>query len=238
MNSINNQSKSSGRLGCRQAIGIVAIIILLGLGYGGYRWHHQHQRIKQSMLAARAYAELLPNLTVKTDTINNEIDNPALEKRVALFMQQYGDTTYGTLLALQWAKYWVEKPEYTQAATVLAKALSQASDPELKAVICLRLARLYHQLKQYDEALKVLTAIKKTERSWLPKRNRESTQIWWLAAQALRGDILQSQQNITGARAAYQQVLTHANALADAETLLLEQLQLQLDDMASSQEQP
>ncbi len=168
-----------------KAIG-VSMILLAGFFYANYRQKLRQQE-RQAQVAA-AYSEILPLLTAEKEKAEEA------EKTIEQFIAQHQESVYGTLLSMQLAKHWVDQHTYDRAAAQLSAALQRSQDSELQAVIRFRLARLQCQLNQHTEALKTIEVIQKQ-------------QAWWPSAQALRGDILRSQQDFAGARAAYQQVL-------------------------------
>ncbi len=189
----------------------VLLMVVAGFVYAGYRRHLQ-QQARQAQVAA-AYAEIVPLLTAE------KAQAEQAEKTIEQFIDQHQKSVYGTLLALQWAKHWVDQQAYDRAATQLTAALQWTQDSDLQAVIRLRLARLQDQLKQHPEALKTVAGLQKS-------------QAWGLTAQALRGDILRHQQDFAGARAAYQQVLN------SGASPLQPLVKLWLNELGDNQEKP
>lgn len=193
-----------------KAIGVI-LIVVAGFFYVRYRQHLQ-QQARQAQ-AATAYAEVVPLLTAEKEQAEQA------EKTIEQFIEQHQESVYGTLLALQWAKHWVDQQAYDRAAAQLTVALKQSRDSDLQAVIRLRLARLQSQLNQPAEALKTVEGLQKS-------------QAWGLTAQALRGDILRHQQDFAGARAAYQQVLN------SGPSALHKIMQMWLNELGDNQEKP
>jgi predicted negative regulator of RcsB-dependent stress response len=193
-----------------KAIG-VSLILLAAFFYVRYR-HALQQQVQQAQVAA-AYADIVPLLTAEKEQAEQA------EKTIEEFIEQHQKSVYGTLLALQWAKHWVDQKAYDRAAVQLTTALQRTQDGDLQALIRLRLARLQCQLHQPAEALKTVEAIQKS-------------QAWWLSAQVLRGDILRHQQDVAGARAAYQQVLN------SGPSPLYHLAKLWLNDLSDHQEKP
>jgi predicted negative regulator of RcsB-dependent stress response len=126
-------------------------------------------------------------------------------------VERYGSTAYGVLAALSAARSDFETGDLAAARTRLEWVIANAREEEARDVARLRLARVLHDEKKTDDALKLLEA-------------RHGDSFDGLYA-GLKGDLLFAQDKRTEARAAYQLAFDRS----DAGSPLRQVIQLKLD---------
>lgn len=161
------------------AITWVATLVLLAFAaYNGWNWWQRDQGLKAS-----AMADQLERAAAAGDAA-------AVGGRFADLKASYGRTVYAQYGGLLAAKVLYEKGQADAARAALAWVAENGSDEDLQAIARLRLAGMLLDGKQYDEALKMLDAVKAPAFAAL--------------ADDRRGDVLLAQGKADGARAAYQ----------------------------------
>ncbi|MBX3663438.1 MAG: tetratricopeptide repeat protein [Burkholderiales bacterium] len=126
-------------------------------------------------------------------------------------VERYGATAYGVLAALSAARSDFDTGDLAAAKTRLQWVIDRAREEEARDVARLRLARILHDEKKTDEALKLLEA-------------KHLDSFAGLYAD-LKGDLLLSQGKREEARAAYQLALERSDAGASMRQII----QLKLD---------
>jgi len=126
---------------------IVAGIALGALGLGGWRWY-QERRITQAEDASARYEEMLDafsrNDRARGFTIADDLN------------REYSWTPYAPLATLMAARFQVEANELDKAVASLKSVMETASDPEMRLVALIRLARVQAAQGKYDDALATL----------------------------------------------------------------------------------
>lgn len=118
----------------------------------GWRFWQQHQ-LEQSQLRSMHYEQVL-----------NQEDENALKTFVA-----EDDSTYSTFALFAAAKKAVSDHQYKEAKVFLEQAQQKAKESLLKDLASLRLAEVQLQLKDFDNALETLKAVK--GETWLSKKS-------------------------------------------------------------------
>lgn len=152
-------------------------VIGLGALYG-WRYYQAEQESHQEK-ASDAYSQVIEIINLQPERAEEAVD-------AFTAVHQGG---YADLMTLKLAKTFVDKNELTKAAESL-RAVQASSDPILKAVATLRLARIEIELGNPDVALDELNKIDST--SWKGQINE------------LRGDIALQKGEIDEAIAAYE----------------------------------
>lgn len=174
---------------------VLTLAVILGItALISWRYYQCHQS-DDILEISRSYQKISDRL------ITNKPDAVATAEK---FLQT-NNNSYGALVALQLAKYFIEKNDFPQAEKQLVLMNSQAIDNNLLAQVNLRLARIQLQEKKWDYALRTLDKIKDTG--------------WAALVQDTRGNVLLAKGDSKGARAAYAQSLK-SNASQSLELLL------------------
>ena len=189
---------------------LIAAILVFALAYVGittYRGSVQTGKEEASV----AFQDLV-NLTMVADS-GGDVDFAAIETQIDTIKTNHGKSVYATYAALFAARFSVAQGDLKAAASELNWAVDQNKDKNLESLIQLRLSRVEFALGNSDTALKLVSG------------KGGSQQI---AFDELRGDILMSKGDVSGARAAYQK----AWELASAGTQPRPVLEMKLNDLA------
>ncbi|UDG79402.1 hypothetical protein F7X37_00384 [Candidatus Ecksteinia adelgidicola] len=126
--------------------------------------------------------------------INNLLNSSKQNKIIEIhkFIKN-NNNIYGVLVALELAKYFVNKNNFFKAEKILIYEEIKTQDKNILTQIYLRLARIQLQEKKFDEALKTLDHIKNLD--------------WIELAQNIRGDVLLIQGKIKEAKKTYSSVV-------------------------------
>lgn len=183
--------------------------VALGLAvlYGWNAW--QDYRHGQAVDAAGAFIVL----EALADT-----DDTAMARQAEGLIADFPDTPYAVNAALLLARLHVDESNLQAAEARLRWALENARPPEMAHVARLRLARVLNAQDRSDEALGLLDGV--------------DAQGYASSYAELRGDILSKLEDISGARAAYHQVLDEMDATTGDRSLL----QMKLDNLAVASE--
>ncbi len=126
---------------------VVGIALAIG-GVVGWRWY-DGWRAERAEEASDTYASYLEARAAGEDTA-------ALEERLAT---DFANTAYHVFAVLHRARDSVESEDWDRAADLLAQGVELASEPALRDVARMRLARVLHQLDRSDEALAALAEV-------------------------------------------------------------------------------
>jgi predicted negative regulator of RcsB-dependent stress response len=133
-------------------IGELWIYIVGGVAIGAavlWGWGWNKERIeKRSIEASARYEEAIDAFTRNDKTRGMQL--------VDELNRDYQATPYAALATLIAARSQVDSNELDKAAAGLKSVMDTASDPELRTVARLRLARVQSALGKYDEALATL----------------------------------------------------------------------------------
>jgi predicted negative regulator of RcsB-dependent stress response len=184
-----------------------AIIAGVVLGLGGlYGWRYiQDTQLENTMAASSAYTQLL-------EQQQTAAENPELLAQFQTFVDENSDSSYALLAALVAAKEAVAKEDYATAAKQLSWVATNATQPEIKALAQLRLARVQNEQKDYPAALATLALA-------VPEAFKAQQQ-------ELVGDVLVSSGELAKAKTAY---LAAAAENKDAQNPILK---VKLDELA------
>ncbi|CAK0738126.1 Ancillary SecYEG translocon subunit [Gammaproteobacteria bacterium] len=159
----------------------------------------------KSEAAARIYQQVEAGLkTNQTITV---------QQAGTRLVEEYPSSVYAILGALAEAAALVEKGDLAGARGRLEWAITQGSDPHLKALAQLRLGRLILDQGDFARALTLSEAA--------------AAAGFQAEADELRGDVLRTQGDRAGARAAYQAALSKLSPSSGVAT----NLRLKLDDL-------
>jgi predicted negative regulator of RcsB-dependent stress response len=165
------------RWGNLAMIGLAVVIAAAG----GWRYW-QNRTVTQSLEAATVYEKLTQSLAAN--------DAKAAREAGAMLIDQYQGTAYAPRAALLLAKLNVISRDLKSAQAQLEWAVANSKEPAIKDLARLRLAGVQFDQKQYDVALKTLSASHSD--AYAPRFDD------------LKGDVLLAQGKPAEARAAYQ----------------------------------
>lgn len=184
--------------------GRLVMVTVVGslLAVGGIRGWYYYQG-SQSAAAVTLFAQ--------QQAAERASDHKRVRDIAAEIIDRYGSTAYATLAALSAAKSDFDTGDLASAKTRLQWVIDKAKEEEARDVARLRLARILHDEKKADEALKLLEA-------------KHADSFAGLYAD-LKGDLLFAQGKREEARAAYQLALERS----DAGSPMRQIIQLKLD---------
>jgi len=184
---------------------VVATLALVSFAaFNGWRWYQRDQAEK----AAGIYAELERAMTARETERVNTLSGTLTDK--------YGRTVYGSMAALQAARWSAQSGDAATARTRLQWVIEHSNQAEVVAIARVRLAGVLLDEKNYDEAIKVLDAA--------------SPGVDAAAVADRRGDVLFAQNKLEEARVAYRDALTKA----DTQHPLRQLIQLKLDALPAT----
>ncbi|MHB1186920.1 YfgM family protein [Thiobacillus sp.] len=147
----------------------------------GWRYWQNHT-LTQSLEAATVYEKLTQSLAAN--------DTKGAREAGAMLIEQYKGTAYAPRAALLLAKLNVGAKDVKSAQAQLEWAVANSKEPAIKDLARLRLAAVQLDQKQYDAALKTLSAT--------------HSDAFAFRFNDLKGDVLLAQGKPAEARTAYQ----------------------------------
>jgi len=159
---------------------MIGLAVVIAASAGWRYW--QNHTVTQSLEAATVYEKLTQSLAAN--------DTKAAREAGAMLIEQYKGTAYAPRAALLLAKLNVGARDLKSAQTQLEWAVANSKEPAVKDLARLRLAGLQLDQKQYDAALKILSAT--------------HSDAFAFRFHDLKGDVLLAQGKPAEARAAYQ----------------------------------
>jgi len=185
------------------SLAMLALAVVVAAGAGWRYW--QNHTLTQNLEAASVYQNLTQSLAT----------NDAKGARTAgsMLIDKYQDTAYAPRAALLLAKLDVINKDLKGAQAQLEWAAGNSKEPAVKDLARLRLAGVQLDQKQYDAALKTLSAV--------------HSDAYAFRFLDLKGDVLLAQGKQADARAAYQMAfgkMTEDNAYRSIVELKLDAL--------------
>lgn len=173
-----------------------ALTLVLGAfaAYNGWNWWQRDQAIKAAAMYDEFDRAVVAADADKTGAVFNDLK------------ERFGGTSYAAQAALTAARVQFDKGQADKAKESLAWAAEHAAENEYREIARLRLAGLHLDAKQFDEAAKVLDAIKSPEFAG-PVADR-------------RGDLLMLQGKPDQAKAEYQKALAAIDKTQDYRQLI------------------
>ncbi|GLO60046.1 membrane protein [Vibrio sp. MACH09] len=179
--------------------------VILGgvVGLGGiFGWrYYQDSVVAAKDAASDSYTKVISQLSSAGSDASDEVQS---------YIDANKETEYAVLAALQLARVQVEANDIPAALAQLEWAKANTKDETVKPLIDFRIARVFAQQQQFDQAIAQLSAI--TSSAWQGRVNE------------LKGDILLRKGDKEGAYSAY----VEAQQAGDAN----QGIQLKLDDLA------
>jgi predicted negative regulator of RcsB-dependent stress response len=171
--------------------------LLLGLGIGvgallGWREYLAYQT-DHSAEASDLYQ------AVQTQVAQNRLDDAHINK-ADMIRNEYSDTPYAALVSMAQAKYEFEHGDIDSALMHLRWASENSTEPDVKHVVNLRLARILIAQKKYGEAETILLT--------------PHPEAFTAGYEELKGDLYVAKGEIGQARVAYDKAInaTDGNA--------------------------
>jgi len=183
---------------------VVVIAAAVAIGIQGWRWYTTKQADEAGALYGALTAAARGN------------DMPKAKDATAQLTDRFGRTAYAPRGALVLAKLLFDSGDAAGAKTQLQWVIDRADEAELKEIARYRLAEIFVDQKQYDEALKVLDA-------------KHGDAFAGLYAD-LRGDALAAAGKPAEARAAYEVAI----AKLDAKSQYKQYVQVKLESLGGS----
>ena len=165
------------RWGSLMMVGLAVVIAVAA----GWRYWQNHV-VTQSLEAATVYEQLTQSLAAN--------DAKAAREAGAMLIDQYKGTAYAPRAALLLARLNVGAKDLKSAQAQLEWAAANSKEPAVRDLARLRLAGVQLDQKQYDAALKTLSAT--------------HSDAFAFRFHDLKGDVLLAQAKPAEARAAYQ----------------------------------
>ena len=162
------------------SLAMLGLAVVIAAAAGWRYW--QNQTVKQSLEAATVYEKLTQSLAAN--------DAKGARDAGAMLIDQYKNTAYAPRAALLLAKLNAGAKDVKSAQAQLEWAVANSKEPAVKDLARLRLAGLQLDQKQYDAAMKTLSAT--------------HSDAFAFRFHDLKGDVLIAQGKPTDARAAYQ----------------------------------
>ncbi len=159
---------------------MVGLAVVIAVAAGWRYW--QNREVTQSLEAATVYEQLTQSLAAN--------DVKAARDAGTMLIDQYKGTAYAPRAALLLAKLNVGAKDLKSAQTQLEWAAANSKEPAVRDLARLRLAGVQLDQKQYDAALKTLSAT--------------HSDAFSFRFHDLKGDVLLAQDKPAEARAAYQ----------------------------------
>jgi predicted negative regulator of RcsB-dependent stress response len=159
---------------------MIGLAVVVAVAAGWRYW--QNRVVTQSLEAATVYEQLTHSLAAN--------DAKAAREAGAMLIDQYKGTAYAPRAALLLARLNVGAKDLKSAQAQLEWAAANSKEPAVKDLARLRLAGVQLDQKQYDAALKTLSAT--------------HSDAFAFRFHDLKGDVLLAQDKPAEARAAYQ----------------------------------
>jgi predicted negative regulator of RcsB-dependent stress response len=187
-------------------LAMVGLAVVIAAAAGWRYW--QNHTLTQSMEAAAVYEKLSQSLAAN--------DAKGARDAGGMLIEHYKDTAYAPRAALLLAKLNAGAKDLKSAQTQLEWAIANSKEPGVKDLARLRLAGVQLDQKQYDAALKTLSASHSD--AFAPRFDD------------MKGDVLLAQGKTAEARAAYQA----AYAKMSADDAYRNIVELKLDAMGGA----
>jgi predicted negative regulator of RcsB-dependent stress response len=161
-------------------LAMIGVAVAIAAAAGWRYW--QNQTVTQSLEAATVYEKLTQSLAAN--------DAKGAHEAGSMLIDQYKNTAYAPRAALLLAKLNAGATDMKSAQAQLEWAVANSKEPAVKDLARLRLAGLQLDQKQYDAAMKTLSAT--------------HSDAFAFRFHDLKGDVLIAQGKPAEARAAYQ----------------------------------
>ena len=183
---------------------IAGVITAIVLVTGWNLW--QNHQLTQREEASQLYQNLLDSASKN--------DNAAIEKLADQLAVEHGSLAYADFAALEKAKSKVQQGDLEAAKAILQQQVQNPGSEEIQHVARLRLVQLMLATGQYEEGLKLITAVDPAKAEGFTASYDE-----------LEGDLYVAMDRLDEARNAYQSAIRSGQATALT--------QFKLDDLAA-----
>ncbi len=193
----------------------LVMAILVGLtAYFGFQWW-QTQQQRQAEQASAMYSELLVAVQPSGNESLSDENISTASYLVDQIQESFPKSQYAANAALLKAKLAINQGELDLAAESLMWVLEQGGKTT-SSIAALRLSRVYFAQGKYDDALTTINTV--------------NDEAYTSLSSELRGDILLAQNNIDGAKEAYQQAI---NTLGDTSSFRQRLLPIKLSNLST-----
>jgi predicted negative regulator of RcsB-dependent stress response len=127
---------------------VIAGLVLGFAGFIGFNYYKEAQ-LANEVSTSDAYQNIIENVGK---------DATAFTESGTKFIAENKESSYASLTALALAKEAATHQDWSGVAKHLTTAVDNATEPGIKAIASIRLARVQIQLEQYSEALTTLSA--------------------------------------------------------------------------------
>lgn len=179
MQMIKNWWKENGRFT------IIIVVLTVMVSYGWKTW--QQYNLQKTESASIIYEQML-------NAIANHKDKE-FENHAENLINNFPNTPYASIAALSWGKAAIDQKSYQVALEKLDWVVKHGKGKDLQQIGRIREARLLLALKNYQQALDILSVV--NARSYLP------------LIEQIRGDIYTAMDKQVEAKKAYQSALSH-----------------------------
>lgn len=181
--------------------------VVIGLsGVAGWTWWQGHLR-SQAEVASQGYQRLLEEAA--------QDNHESVRARASTLIEDYPQSGYAALGALLAAKSAVIENDLQAAKQRLNWVIEQSDNPSFRDVARIRLARVLAEENDFDTALEALDAVEQP--------------AFGASAGEIRGDILVTTGDASGAREAYLGALASETVTGATRS----RLQMKIDDLGS-----
>lgn len=184
--------------------GLAGLLVGIGIFYlWQFYYNHRNAKLEQASI-------------IYDNMVNNYIQHNlgAASEKAAQLDQYYPHTSYNLFAKFMLAKTAILHHDYPQAIAKFAWIIKNSRQPEMKQLARLRLARVYLEQQNPQQALAILTTIDSPEFNGLINE--------------IKGDAYVSMKQFKQAKSAYQQALADLPNATDARPLL----QMKFDNLA------
>lgn len=182
---------------------LLSIVLLIMAGHRYWHWHET----KLTQQASSTYEQLMVSFSNQ--------DKKAVRAYAHALLTDYKKTIYADGAQLILAKMDVSKGNYTAAKNKLSQLVSESTHPSLQQIASIRLARLFIEDKQYDQALNELNKL--TNVAYAPIINE------------LKGDVFLAKKDYQYAMDAYKTALAEAQTIGTTNLFL----EMKVNDVAA-----
>jgi len=172
---------------------IAGVVLAIAIVFG-WKWWEAREATRAAQ-AASMYQQLQAAIS---GSAGDPVQRATAEHLATELANNYEGERYGNYAHLMLARLRVEANDLDSAAQELRLVIANTSDPAIKDLAKLRLARVLNAMGKPDEALSEL----------------EQTSSFEIEAQTLRGDVLRSRNDREGAVAAYRKA-AEASGMGD-----------------------
>lgn len=193
---------------------LLGIVVVVGGTFGWRGWQaHQYE---QDAAASAVYQQMLTGLQQSSANASDVTAMKAVQDAADQLVKGWPKSSYADYAHLALAKQAVARADYDQAIDQLTQVADKPATKALGYTANLRLARVYVQTGKLDDAKKIVEG-------FFPE-------AWQGEALELKGDVLAQQQDMAGAKSAYEA----ARSAYGATSAAAQRLQMKLNQLEAT----